>query len=105
MRKTLSIILAIILVFGSISSGFAASGSGSFNANEFVKVKATGSVPDSSAGIAFDVEGEYTSNGINYDFYLTLAPGVDELEVTIIGYPAELGATSASVDYELGDEP
>jgi LPXTG-motif cell wall-anchored protein len=105
MRKTLSIILAIILVFGSISSGFAASGSGSFNANEFVKVKATGSVPDSSAGIAFDVEGEYTSNGINYDFYLTLAPGVDELEVTIIGYPAELGATSASVDYELGDDP
>lgn len=105
MKRRFSIILAILLVFGSVSSGFAASGGGNFDADEFVKVKATGSVPDSSAGIAFDVEGEYTNNGINYDFYLTLPPGAEELEVTIVGYPEEVGVTPASVDYQLNDEP
>ncbi len=105
MKRRLSIILAILMVFGSISSGFAASGGGTFDADEFVKVKATGSVPDSSAGIAFDVEGEYTNRGINYDFYLTLPPGAEELEITIVGYPEEIGATPASVDYQLNGAP
>lgn len=104
MKKILSILLAIILIFGTMSSGFAGTGGDVIVSDEDVALKATGSMPDSSAGIRFDVTGNYTYTGTNYDFYLTIPQGKTQLKVTIVGYPEEPGATPASVDYLLENE-
>jgi hypothetical protein len=99
MKRVLSVLLIFVLLMGSMVSGFAAKPATPFNADEEINIKMTGSPPAPAATISFNVEGGYTSNGINYNFNLLIPYDVDPLVITIMGYDG------SSVDYELGTDP
>ncbi len=83
MKRFICVLLAILMVIGTVSSGFADSGGGTFDAGDWTELKVTGNAI--GAKIAFNGSGEYSITGIGYDFIVDIPYLEDKLVIELSG--------------------
>jgi hypothetical protein len=83
MKRVLSLFMILILLVGTMSTGFADSGSGTFEAGDHTELKVTGN--NIGAEISFNGSGSFSNSGVNYEFSVIVPYDEDELVLELFG--------------------